>query len=69
MLCCFWTGSFQGQPGINGRPGIEGLEVIRHDQASVSHMTESTAYSVSIVIESKTSKEQSSVVLLIAAVF
>lgn len=37
MLCFVWTWSFQGQPGINGRPGIEGLEVIRHDHIYQSH--------------------------------
>lgn len=37
MLCFVWTWSCQGQPGINGRPGIEGLEVIRHAHIYKSH--------------------------------
>lgn len=46
MFCFVWTRSFQGQPGFNGRPGIEGLEVIRHDQISVSHLFRLELYRV-----------------------
>lgn len=60
MLCFVWTWSFQGQPGINGRPGIEGLEVIRHAHIYVSHMTTSAVYSFCNFIDSNRSKKKCS---------